>query len=106
MLQVTAARVGVALAERVEHLLHGDVVRLEPGHIEVHLILLEEAAKRDHVGHSRGEAQLALDYPILQRAQFGEVVAGTTEICALRGAEGEDWALERRGGRVTLRPLD
>jgi hypothetical protein len=34
------------------------------------------------------------------------VVGVSADACTLRGADGEGWALERRGGRVGLRPLD
>ncbi|MDX6645626.1 MAG: hypothetical protein QOK40_1353 [Miltoncostaeaceae bacterium] len=34
------------------------------------------------------------------------VVGVAPDACTLRGADGEGWALERRGGRLTLRPLD
>ena len=75
LLQIAAAGIGIALSQRGEHLLHRDVVRLELRQIQVHLVLLQEAAERDHVGHAGREPHLALHHPVLQRAQFGEIVA-------------------------------
>jgi len=52
----------------------------------------------DADGDSNAEQVLAGRWPW--------VVGVSEEACTLRGADGEGWALERRGGQLALRPLD
>jgi hypothetical protein len=63
-----------------------------------HLPTLPEAAEAGEAGFTAAEQVLLGRWPW--------VVGVTAEACTLRGADGEGWALERRGGRVGLRPLD
>jgi len=63
-----------------------------------HLPTQPEAADAGEDGFTTAEQVLLGRWPW--------VVAVSAETCTLRGADGEGWALERRGGRVVLRPLD
>ena len=69
LLDVAAARVRVAVGQRVEQLLQRDLWS-QLGEVGVHLVLLDEAAQADHVGDPRHQLELALDDPVLDRAQL------------------------------------
>ena len=82
LFQVAASGIGISLPQRRHDLLHRNVVGLQFRKVQVHLVLLHEAAEGDDVGNARREAHLALDHPVLQPAQLGEVVAGPGELVA------------------------
>ena len=98
MLDIRAAGVAVAVGERGKDLLKREIIGLELQRIDLHLILLGRAAKADHVHHARDGAQLAFDYPVLQRPQFlAGIALGRLERVAIDFADGR-----RVGGEAGL----
>ena len=72
---VAAAGVGIAAAQGIEQMLEGQARGAQAIEIGLHLILLDQTAHGDHVGHARHLAQRAFDCPVLDGAQVGGVVA-------------------------------
>ena len=68
-----AADIGVAGADRVAHLLHGDAEVAHPLRIEDHVVLLDEAADARDFGDAFGLGERELQIPVLDRARVGEV---------------------------------
>jgi len=75
LVDLAAADVGVAAAERQEQLLQRDAAVLHAREVGAHLPGLDRAAHADDVRHARRHLQLPLDGPLLDRAQFAGGVA-------------------------------
>ena len=67
------ADIGVAGADRVAHLLHGDAEVAHPLRIEDHVVLLDEAADARDLGDAFGLGQRELQIPVLDGARVGQV---------------------------------
>ena len=59
-----------------------ELIGLELVQIGLHLVLFDEAAHGDHIGHPGHLAQGPLDHPVLQAAQFGGGQAIATQAIA------------------------
>ena len=70
VLDVVAAGVGVRAPERLVHLVQRDAARLQLLGVDLHLVLLHEAAEGDHVGDARHLLQMPLHHPVLELAQL------------------------------------
>src|SRR6185369_2532980 len=104
VLDEVGARVLIIVLDGFEERLERDVVANQRHRIDDYLILLDVAAKAEHVGDARHGAQLQLYDPILNRAQFlvGLSVADDLIKIDLTGAGG-DWShlrLESGGDTV------
>jgi len=75
LLNVASSRVLVVLAQGFEDLADGEVHGVEHIGIDRHLILLEVASEAVDLDDARDAGQLALDDPVLDRAQLHGVVA-------------------------------
>mmetsp|Transcript_53123 Transcript_53123/g.124237 ORF Transcript_53123/g.124237 Transcript_53123/m.124237 type:complete len:261 (-) Transcript_53123:111-893(-) len=69
-LQHGAASLLVAVHQRLAYLVMRDPVGDELGRVDHHLVLLDHAAHRGHLGHVGDGLQLELEEPILQRPQL------------------------------------
>ena len=69
-----SAHVAVGPADFVHDFVEGDAVGRQLVRVEVHLILLHEAADRRDFGNSFHRFERVTKVPILEGAQFGEVV--------------------------------
>ncbi len=109
-LDVAAAGVGVAATQRGEDLLHRDAERSHLHHVEVHLVLFDEAAEADDVGDARRHAQVALDRPVLDRTELGRggAVAGQPVAIDLADRRRQRRELRLEPGRQldALQPLE
>ncbi len=68
-----AADIGVAGADGVAHLLHGDAAVAHALRIEDDVVLLDEAADTSHLGDAFGAGQREFQIPVLDRPGVGEV---------------------------------
>ena len=68
-----AADVGIAGADRVADLLHGDAEIAHALRIEDHIVLLDEAADAGDLGDAFRLGQRELQVPVLDGARVGEV---------------------------------
>ena len=71
LFEVIASGVRVAAAERGEHLRQSHAVCAHARRVDVHLILLDEAAAADDVRDARRHLQVAFDHPVLDPAKIG-----------------------------------
>ena len=71
---VGPARVLVALADGLVHLVHGHPGRLQALGVQGYFVLFEQPAKAAHVGHAGRTQQLPPHYPVLNGAQLAGVV--------------------------------
>ena len=69
----TSADVGVAGADRVADLLHGDAEIAHPLRIENHVVLLHEAADARDFGDAFRLRQREFEIPVLDRPRVGEI---------------------------------
>ena len=67
------ADVGVAGADGVSHLLHGDAEVAHPLRIEDHVVLLDEAADARDLGDALGLCQREFQIPVLDGTRVGQV---------------------------------
>ena len=93
LVEITAACVAVSSSERGDDLLHRHVVRFHPDRIQVHHVLLDEAAGAGDVRDARGQAQVTLDGPVFDRSQLGGAAVVSSQPIAVDLA---DWRGERR----------
>ena len=63
----------VAALQRANHVANLDIIGEQCIRIEADLVLLFEAAKREHFGDARNGLQLILDDPVLDLAHFDEI---------------------------------
>ena len=73
-LQHRAAGFAIRVLDRTDHFGVADVVGAQPIRIEHHLILFDHAADRGNLGDVGQGLQFVFEKPILQRAQFGQIV--------------------------------
>src|SRR6058998_4426300 len=97
VLDVVAAGVGVRAPERLVHLVQRDAARLQPLGVDLHLVLLHDAAEGDHVGDARHLLQMPLHHPVLELAQLHGRVAVADQRVAVD--------LAGRGGKRAERRL-
>jgi len=88
LLEKTATGIRVAVPERREHLLQRDVIGLHPRRVHGNLILLDEAAETDDVGHSRNHLEISADDPILNASQLGRTQAVAAQPIPVDFADG------------------
>ena len=93
------------VAQRFDDVVERQIVFGQPGRIEQHVVLLFVAAPGVHFGHARHGAQLGLDHPMVDRAQFGQIVAvaadaGSDRLRPGRWRSGPARAFARRPSRA------
>src|SRR5277367_651493 len=84
----SAAGVGVVGGERRHHLRNGQVVSVDAGWVEQHLILHYRATEAGVVGYAVHGTIGALDYPILEGFKLLRRAVGTFEDVAIHQAAG------------------
>ena len=104
-----AADIGVAGGNRVDDLRQSQAVGPHAIEVDFGLVFLGFAAQRRDVGDTRHDAQFALDHPVLQRLELGQVHARRTlELVAQDFADAAGRRNDRRndgGQRGILQPV-
>ena len=85
---VAATRVGVAMSNRVGQVLQGEFELAQLVQVGLHLVLLDEATHRHHIGHAGHLTQRAFNAPVLQGAQLRGGLAIATQSVAHDFADG------------------
>ena len=96
LLVKSAARIRVVHRELLNHGRHGDVIGVEPGRIEQHLVLHHGAAKAGVVRHAGHLLILPLHHPVFNRLQFLRRAVGAFNHVAINQPR---WASQRRQRR-------